>query len=342
MKNVLIFILFIVPFFLNAQNLVLPKDAKDKLKGIKPNGTQSPDTSASSQKVSEDLLHKFWQVRIEYSLEYESGDEIVSLGKDGNDFFGFDIVYGVSADNMLWLDKKQLQPWLKDGEYQLYKADTLTPAVTRISAHKVGKTSFIEIHPASSDIKILNDNLSVYELPENNPSFNITQSGQEEGIWLLMFQKDDSNIGTKPEVSLISIANADKTVVESLIETYKSAGKEFSNGVVFNSDANYENSYLNYLIIINRDSVLMEEVVYKKSLNVIKTIEKSDVIPDKICCCDDLETVKDKSKRKRIIKKWQSELKKAKKRYSKMEEGASKEELELQIKECASKIKYYK
>ena len=342
MKKLMILIFFVAPFLINAQNLVLPKEAKDKLKGIHPSKDQVSDTVTSNQLVSKDLLNNFRKIRVEYALEYENGNEIVSLGKDGNDYFGYHVIYGVVGDNMLWVNKLQLLPWVYDEAYKLYAADSLKPVVTNILVSKIGSDDFDEVEIVDSNVEVQDDDLKAYALPENNHGFSILKNSKKGSYWLLMLQDAQDESSNNPNESIISIASTDRSDVESIIETYKSAGKSFSSGVIFNSKSDYKDANMDFIVVVDNEDVIINSPLYKKSLTVIKTTEKTDAVPAKLCCCEDMETIKDKSKRKKIIKRWQSELKVAKKQLKKMESGNEKDKLQSQINDCSSQIKYYK
>jgi len=341
MKRIVLFLLVGLPMMMLAQNIVLPDKAKDDLKkvkkskGIKTKNEVKEDAKPEDKYSITGFTDNFLEVRLEYVLQYKNGDDFITLAKDDNSYFGYNLVYGVAADGMLWLSESQMKPWLEDEEYKLYKNDTLIPSVSKVLIRNFGKSDFDEVKAAGPDINVLNKHIYAYKLEGNVESFKISYSDGGE-TWIMAID-NSSEFGSEPEFSLFSIGNL---VENDLKSELKKLGDddEYSYAVILHSEEDFKKPELSDVVTFNGSTVDVEDVIYKKSLKVIGKETNAS------CeyCCDEIDKFTSKKEYKEIIKKWEESIAKAKEdlKYEKDEGKSTK--LNKQISACEAKLKEHK
>ncbi len=330
-----------LPMMILAQNIVLPDKAKDDLKkvkkskGIKPK-EESKDVSKPTKEYEVTaFVDNFLEVRLEYVLQYKQGDDFITLAKDDNNYFGYNLVYGVAGDGMLWLNESQMKPWLEDEEYKLYKNDTLIPSVSKVLIRNFGRSDFDEVKAVGDDIEVLNKHISAYKLEGNVESFKISYSDDQDA-WVMVVKKA-SEFGSTPEFSLLSIGNLAENDLKSEIKTL-SDSDDYIYGVVIHSEEEFKNPKLSDVITFNGSSVDVEDVIYKKSLKVVGKESNAS------CeyCCDNIDKFTSKNEYKEIIKKWEDSIRKAKEELKYEKDDDKSLALNNQITACEAKLKEHK
>jgi len=341
MKKIILVLLVGLPMMIVAQNIVLPDKAKDDLKKVKKNKSIKPkdkkdeeSKSVDNQKVTA-FIDYFLEVRLEYVLQYKEGDDFITLAKDDNNYFGYNLVYGVAGDGMLWLSESQMKPWIEDEEYKLYKNDTLFPSVSKVLVRNFGKSDFDEVKAVGSDFNILNKHIKAYALEGNVESFKISYSDDQEA-WI-MAVSNTSEFGSEPEFSLISIGNLAENDLKSELKTLGDS-EEYSYAVVIHSDEDFKTPELSDVITFNGGSVDVEDVIYKKSLKVVGKETNAS------CeyCCDNIDKFTSKKEYKEIIKKWEESITKAKEELKYEKDESKSLKLNEQITACEAKLKEHK
>lgn len=345
MKRILLILLVGLPMMILAQNIVLPDKAKEDLKKVKGNkGINSKDESKNKKKVgskSEDahnvtaFMDNFLEVRLEYVLQYKKGDDFITLAKDDNNYFGYNLVYGVAGDGILWLNESQMKPWLEDEEYKLYKNDTLIPSVSKVLVRNFGKSDFDEVKAVGSDIIVLNKHINAYKLEGNVESFKISYS--DDGETWIMAVNNSGEFGSEPEFSLLSIGNMAENDLKSELKTLGDS-EEYIYAVVIHSDEDFKNPELSDVVTFNGSSVDVEDVIYKKSLKVVGKETNAS------CeyCCDKIDEFTAKKEYKVIIKKWEESIAKAKEELKYEKDESKSLKLNEQIAACEAKLKEHK
>ncbi|PLX13181.1 MAG: hypothetical protein C0598_04295 [Marinilabiliales bacterium] len=344
MKNIILILLLGLPMVILAQNLVLPDDAKKDLKKVKkskniktPDEKEGVTDSVSSDAVLDSkYLNNFLEVRVEYVLQYKKGNEFITLAKDENNYFGYNIVYGAAGDGMLWLNDSQLKPWLEDDEYKYYKNDTLFPAVSMVLARNIGDSDFELVKSVAENINVLNKNIKAYNLDEDSESFKVSYSDDRAEKWILAFNKE-SEFGSKPEVNLFAIHNTNEADIKENFEVINSDGV-YNYGIVVFSEEGFTNPEISDIISLSGSNVDVEDVIYKKSLKVISKETTST------CnyCCEKIDKYTSKDEYKKIISKWESAVKSAKEKLKEETDEQKSIKLNNQINECEAKLKEHK
>ena len=342
--------MLVMPGFLMAQNFVLPKEAKENLKGNDISNTSSDDTHSTSITPydKEEIILNIWELRIEYVLQYEEDGVITSLAKGDNDYFGFSTSYGIAGDDLIWFDREQLKPWYMDSEYSLYKADTLKPVLSNVLVRKVGKSDYQMVTEAEDGITLLSKDMVAYELPPNNASFRVNNDPSANKAWLLLIGEKTNQSGKKLDMALTSIINSNTTTVNELIGIYKNDGRTFTEGAILYSANDSKSFLLNDFIYIYNDKSQISQVKYKKALVAVKKEEVKDSKKGSKgkasvseCCCENFEKAKNKDEEKAIIKKWKASLKAAKKNLKNEENENKRKAIAKQIDKCETKLDKY-
>lgn len=324
-----------MPIFIMAQNLVLPKETRDHLKGIKGNEIITDTNTTSSNYNKKKITDNLWDLRVEYVLQYDNHGVITSLAKSDNDYFGYVVSFGIAADNLIWLNRKQLNPWEIDPEYELYKDDTLTPVLSNILAKKVGESEYKSVIQATDRITLIDSSLIAYKLPSENTTLKVKNNSPLANPWLLLISKNQTN--NIPDLVFVSIINTEDSTISDVLLAHKNMGRTYTQGAILYYTQDTHNYYLSDIIFINYDKFQITKVQYKEALKVVKTSDS-----DTNCCCEDIEKASSKSERKAIIKKWKSLLKKANKDIENEEDNNKRKALIKVKNQCEAKLNQYK
>lgn len=339
MRYLIIIALIFASTFISAQEIELPDDVKEALGGeIRKDkdeiNTEHPDTYINAN----GFLPNIWLVRVEYVLQYEDEGVTKFLAKGDNDFFGYATSYGIAGDKYIWFDTEQLKPWDSDPEYGMYRADSLTPVMSNVLVSRVDETDFQTITEADKGITLIDNNLTAFNLPSKNSTFNVKTDPSKRTPWLLLigenYQSDE-----KYNLEFVPINNADSKTIDKILKSQKEKGIYFNQGAILYSNKDAQTFSLSDFVYISNNRARLSKVKYKKELKVIKTEGKSSKC---YYCCDDIEKVTDKAERKAIMKKWEESLKKAKNELKYEDDKVRSKALNKQIQECEAKIDEYK
>jgi hypothetical protein len=347
MKNLIIIALIFSTTFISAQEIKLPNDVKEALgediKSDKNTDGKNDDVGPSDHTETfydaDVFLANVWLVRVEYVLQYEDQGVTNSLAKGENDYFGYSTTYGVAGDKYIWVDTEQLKPWETDPEYGMYRADSLTPVTTNVLVSKVGESDFQTVTEAEKGITLIDNNLAAFNLPAKNSAFRVKIDPSEDTPWLFLMGENKSFSADKYELEFVGLAKADSKSVDAVLKAKKKEGKEFEQGVILYSTKEGRNYSLSDYVYISNNRARLSKVKYKNELKVVKTEGKSSKCS---YCCDDIEKVTDKDEHKKIIKKWEEQVEKAKNELKYEEDKARMNALKKQINECELKIEEYK
>lgn len=327
--------------FTHAQ-IEIPDEAKNELGGRK-NKTKS-DTSVNISKRSnfvnkEIFLSNIWLVRIEYVLQYEDEGVTKSLAKGDNEFFGYASSYGIAGDKYIWFDTEQLKPWDSDPEYEMYRADSLTPVMSNVLVSRVDEADFQTVTEADKGITLIDNNLVAFKLPPKSSTFKVKTDPSKITPWLLLIGKNKYYSDDKYVIEFVGISSADSKTVDKVLLSQKEEGRQFEQGAILYSTSDAQNFSLGDFVYISNNRARLSKVKYKKELKVVKTEGRSSKC---LYCCDDIEKVTDKAEHKAIIKKWEELVNKAKNELKYEDDKDRSKALNKQIQECEAKIDEYK
>jgi len=341
MKRYLIILISIIAFNIGNAQIEIPDEAKEELGGVKGKGKIKSDSpmEKSTDKSAFDkdfIMSNLWIVRSEYVLTYSEDGVKQILAKEDDDYFSYADSYAIAADGMIWLDNEQLKPWLMDKEWELYKDDTLKPELSNVSVRKLDGINFNDISKIESDVTILNENLSVFNLPSKNTSFKVDTDVNKDNAYMILIGHDKENYSNTPDLVYVKVEDVNDGNINKFIKSSNEDGSSYYQGIIINNDrsrrlitvSTYINSYAN--------SLSVSDLKYKKALKVIKKEGKA-----KECCCDDIENASKKDYKK-IIKKWESLLEKSTAKLENTKNEEERKSLLKQIEECEAKLENYK
>lgn len=154
--------------------------------------------------IKKALSGAFYLIQQDYILVDKKGS---SFGRGGKKYFGRHYGIGITAQNVLWAEKRVLYPWIADKSYKVMAGDSLLPkkGVTKFARyqykHNHCNCDYKENGYKSDSIPLRS--LAYYKLPKNKPTMKLHQREVPSwGIMVIFYTPNNEPMSTDSKIKM--------------------------------------------------------------------------------------------------------------------------------------------